>query len=156
MSLDITKIKKVREATGASMVRVKEVLDETKGSESKAIEILAKEMGEKMDKRSDRTTGQGILQVYTHHDGKMISVVELLCETDFVAKNELFVSLAKDLSLQVASMSPKSVKELEGQDFVKDPSKKVSDLVSEVKAKTGENIQIGRLWRIQLGDENIQ
>ncbi len=154
MSLDITKIKLVREATGASMVRVKEVLDEVDGDEAKAIEILSAEMGEKMAKRSERTTGQGLLQTYTHHDGKTVSVVELLCETDFVAKNELFVSLAKDLSLQVASMNPKDADELLSQDFIKDPSKKVSDLVESVKAKTGEVVRIGRIWMIRLGEKN--
>ncbi|MFC1649819.1 elongation factor Ts [Patescibacteria group bacterium] len=153
MALDIKKIKKVREATGASMVRVKDVLDELKGNEDKAIKKLQKEMGKKMAKRADRATGQGLLQTYTHHDGRTVSVVELLCETDFVAKNKLFQSVAKDLSLQVASMNPKDVNELVKQDFVKDPGKKVGDLVEEVKAKTGENIQIGRIWRIQLGEK---
>ena len=78
-------------------------------------------------------------------------MVELLCETDFVARNELFQALGKDIAMQVASMEPKNVKDLENQDFIKDPSKKVSDLIKEVIAKTGENIKIGRIYRLELG-----
>jgi elongation factor Ts len=80
--------------------------------------------------------------------GKVVGIVELLCETDFVAKNELFENLGKDLAMQVASMGET---DLEKQEFIKDPSKKVSELIKEVIAKTGENVRLGRVIRVELG-----
>lgn len=144
-------IRKVRDATGAPMLRVKKVLEETKGDTTKAESILRKEGFEKAVKKAGRQTSQGLIETYVHHSGKIASVVELLCETDFVAKNKLFQELAHNLALQVASMGAKDAKELEKQEFIKDPSKKVSDLVKEVIAKTGENIRIGRVYKIELG-----
>jgi elongation factor Ts len=109
---------------------------------------LKKEGIEKAAKREGRETGQGKIFVYSHHTGKIAGIVELLCETDFVAKNELFETLGRDLAMQVASMGEE---DLPSQDFVKDPSKKVSDLVKELIAKTGENVRIGRAFRVELG-----
>lgn len=133
------------------MVRVKKVLVEVKGDNQKAEKILKKEGFEKASKRGERKTSQGLIETYVHHSGKVASVVELLCETDFVARNKLFRELAHNLTLQVASMGAKDAKELEKQEFIRDPSKKISDLVREVITKTGENIRIGRIFRIELG-----
>lgn len=151
MKISVDLIRKIREETGAPVIRVKKVLEEFKGDEKKAIVLLKKEGFEKIAKREKRETLQGIIDVYSHHSGKVASMVELLCETDFVARNELFKSLAHDLALQVASLDAKNKDELLKQDFIKDPTKKVSDLVGEVIAKTGENIRIGRIYRIELG-----
>ncbi len=145
-----TQIKKVKEVTGAGVMRVKKVLEEVKGDEKKAIEILRKEGFEKAAKKGERTTGEGIVASYIHHSKKVGVLVELLCETDFVARNELFEELGKNIALQIASMNPKDNKELESQDFIKDTSKKIADLVKEVIAKTGENIKIGKFARIEL------
>lgn len=145
------KIRKLREKTGAPMLRVKKVLEQTKGDEKKAERVLRQEGFDKAIKREDRETYQGLVETYVHHSGRIASVVELLCETDFVARNKLFRELAHELALQVASMDPGDIKELERQDFIKDPSKKVADLVKEVIAKTGENIRIGRFTRIEIG-----
>ncbi len=145
-------IRKLRKETGAPVMRVKKVLEELKGDQDKAKEILRNEGFEKAAKRAMRATSQGILETYVHHSGKIASVVELLCETDFVSRNELFRELAHNLALQVASQESKDVKELENQEFIKDPSQKVSDLVKDVIAKTGENIRVGRIWRIVLGE----
>jgi elongation factor Ts len=144
-------IKKLRDETGAGVMRIKTVLDEVKGNEKKALEILKKEGFEKVAKRSDRATGQGIVVSYIHHSNKVGVLVEVLCETDFVAKNDLTMSLAKDVALQIASMDPKDNKELESQDFVKDGSRKISELVKDVIAKTGENIRIGKFVRFEIG-----
>ena len=149
ISIDL--IRKLREKTGAPVIRVKKVLEEVKGNETRAFEILQKEGFEKAAKRQGRETSQGMVEAYTHHSGKIVSVVELLCETDFVARNELFKELAHDLALQVASQNAKDAGELMKQEFIKDPNKKIEDLVKEVVAKTGENIRIGRIYRIELG-----
>lgn len=133
------------------MIRVKKVLVEVKGDNQKAEKILKKEGFEKASKRGERETSQGLIETYVHHSGKVASIVELLCETDFVARNKLFRELAHNLTLQVASMGAKDAKELEKQEFIRDPSKKISDLVREVITKTGENIRIGRIFRIELG-----
>lgn len=152
MKITASQIAKLREATGAPIVKVKEVLELTKGNEAKAESILKEEGFKKVAKRAERETAQGKVFVYAHHSGKVASMVELLCETDFVARNELFESLGKDLAMQVASMDPKDADELTGQEFIKDPSKKIADLVKEVIAKTGENIRIGRLSRTSIGE----
>ncbi|QQS39444.1 elongation factor Ts [Candidatus Woesebacteria bacterium] len=149
--IDVKTIRKLRDETGASIVRITKVLDEVGGDEGKACEILKKEGFEKAAKRSDRETNQGVLKTYVHHSGKLVSIVELLCETDFVAKNDLFITLANDLAMQVASMGANSVDDLIAQDFIKDPSKKVENLVRDVIAKTGENVRIGRIFRVELG-----
>lgn len=149
--ISMDQIRKLREKTGAPVVRAKKVLEEVKGDEKKAEKILKKEGFEKAAKRSDRATEQGIIATYNHHNQKVVAVVELFCETDFVARNDLFKELAHNLAMQTASMKAEDAKELEEQDYIKDPSKKVSELVKEVIAKTGENIRIGRVIRVELG-----
>jgi elongation factor Ts len=151
MKITADQIRKLRDQTGAPVIRVKKILEEVKGDEKKAFAILQKEGFEKAAKREGRETGQGKIFSYVHHTGKIASFVELFCETDFVARNELFESLGKDLSMQAASMPAKDGDELSKQEFIKDPAKKVGDLVKEVIAKTGENIRIGRIFRIELG-----
>lgn len=148
MKITADLIKKVREETGAGVMRVKQVLEEVEGSEAKALLILKKEGLEKVAKRESRETGQGKVFSYSHHNNKIVSVVELFSETDFVAKNELFESLGKDIAMQTASMGEKDI---ENQDFIKDGSKKIKDLIKEVIAKTGENIKLGRVIKIELG-----
>lgn len=150
MAIDIELIKKLREETGIAIIRIREVLEEVKGDEKKALEILKKEGMAKAEKREGRATGEGRIFVYAHHTGKIVGIVELLCETDFVAKTEVFQNAGRDLAMQAASMG---VEDFEKQDFVKDGSKKISDIVKEVIAKTGENVKLGRVERIELGRE---
>jgi len=150
ISADI--IRKVRKETGAPVIRVKNLLEELGGDVEKAKIILIKEGFEKAEKREARATSQGLIETYVHHSGKVASLIELFCETDFVARNELFKELAHNLALQVASMEAKNADILLKQEFIKDPSKKISDLVKEVIAKTGENIKIGRIFKITLGE----
>lgn len=146
--ISVELIKKLREESGAPIIRVKKVLEEFDGDEKKALEILKKEGFEKAEKRLERVTGQGKVFCYAHHTGTVVSVVELFCETDFVAKNELFETLGKNIALQAASMG---AEDIENQDFIKDPSKKIAELIKEVIAKTGENVKLGRVIRVELG-----
>lgn len=146
--ISIETLRKIREETGAGVMRVKKVLEELDGNENKALEVLKKEGFEKVAKREGRNTGEGKVFTYSHHTGKVVSVVELLCETDFVAKNDLFEELGKNIALQVASMGEEKI---EDQEFIKDPSKRISELIKEVIAKTGENIRLGRVFRVELG-----
>jgi elongation factor Ts len=146
--INIELIKKLREETGVAIIRIREVLEEVGGDEKKALVILKKEGVEKAAKREGRKTSEGKVFVYSHHTGKVAGIVELLCETDFVAKTEVFETLGRDIAMQIASMGEENI---EKQDYVKDPSKKISDLVKEVIAKTGENIRIGKSFRVELG-----
>lgn len=146
--IDITLIKKLREETGVAIIRIREVLEEVKGDEKKALAILKKEGIEKAAKREGRSTSEGKIFVYAHHTGKVVGIVELLCETDFVARNELFETLGRDLAMQVASMGDEKLLD---QEFIKDPTKTISDLLKELIAKTGENVRIGRVFRVELG-----
>ncbi|MCS7092554.1 MAG: translation elongation factor Ts [Patescibacteria group bacterium] len=153
MAISYDQILKLREKTGAPVMRAKKVLDEVGGDLKKAEEVLKKEGFEKADKRADRATSQGVIETYVHHSGKIAAIVEVLCETDFVAKNSVFREMAHNLALQLASLPADSVEAFLNQDYIKDPSKKVSELVREVIAKTGENCRVSRIWRIELGGD---
>ncbi len=132
-------------------MRVKKLLDEMNNDEKKVREILMKEGFEKMEKRSDRETSEGRVVAYTHHTGKVAAMVELLCETDFVGRNELFMELAKSIALQIVSMNPSDRDELLSQEFIKDTSKTIEELIKEVTSKTGEVIRLGRFVRMEIG-----
>lgn len=143
-------VKKIRTETGLGIMEIKAALEEANGDEKKAKEILKAKGFEKAEKRAERETHQGRVATYTHSTGKVGVMVELLCETDFVAKNEDFLAVAKDLCLQVAAMDPKDAKELMEQEFIKDPSQKIKDLITALNAKFGENIKIGRIERFEI------
>jgi len=143
-------VKKIRVETGLGIMEIKAALEEAGGDEKRAKEILKARGFEKAEKRAERETHQGIVATYTHSTGKIGVIVELLCETDFVAKNEDFLSVAKDLCLQVAAMNPKDIKELLEQEFIKDPTLKIKDLVTALNSKFGENIKVGRMERFEI------
>ncbi len=149
--IDVSLITKLREESGAPVIRVKKVLDEVNGNAEKALEILKAEGFAKVEKRAGRETEKGIIATYTHHTGNIAVLVELLCETDFVARNEMFIELGRNIAMQVSFSDPKDTDELLKQEFIKDPSKKIEDLIKEVIAKTGENTRLGRFSRLEIG-----
>lgn len=151
MIISLDDIKKLREQTGAGIVDCKEALSLSKGNMEKAREWLKKKGFEKGAKKGAREVNAGIVDVYSH-SGKVGVLVELLCETDFVARTQDFKSLAHELSLQIASMNPSSVEELLEQEYIRDSEMTVDQLVKTVSGKLGENIQIGRFERIALGE----
>lgn len=191
----LDKIKKLREQTGAGMVDIKKALEEANGDEAKAIEILRKRGKEKALKKSERTTQEGVVVSYIHSNKKVGAIIKLLCETDFVAKNEEFGKLAQDIAMHITAMNPKYIKpedvskeivdkekeiwieqlknegkpenlmpnilagkekkfreelSLMTQPFVKNPDQTIGDLVKEKIGKIGENIQVGKFYRIEL------
>lgn len=99
-------VKKLRDITGASMMDCKRVLEETKGGIAKAVELLRKKSLIKAEKKAERETKQGVIGAYIHSNLRIGAMVELLCETDFVAQNEMFRQLAHDLAMHVAAMNP--------------------------------------------------
>ncbi len=153
MAYSIEDVKKLREETAASINDVREALESTDGDMGKAREWLKKKGFERAEKKGERVTEQGLIGSYVHVNGKVGAMIELLCETDFVARTDEFKMLAKELSMQIAAMNPKNVDELLDQDYIRDPSKKISDLVKETIAKLGENIVVKRISRLEIGLE---
>lgn len=149
--MTINDIKKLREETGAGIADCKEALKESSGDMEKAKEFLKKKGLEKGAKKSDREVKAGLVEVYSH-GGKVGVLLELLCETDFVAKTSDFKNLAHELSLQIASMNPSSLEELLKQEYIRDATLTVDQLIKGVIGKLGENIQVGRFERIALGE----
>ena len=143
-------VKVIREATGFGVMEIKTAVEEAGGDRAKTMEILKKKGYEKAEKKADRETRQGRVATYTHTTGKIGVMVELLCETDFVAKNEEFVNVAREIALQVAAMNPKDATELLAQDYIKDPSRKIDDLIKELVSKFGENMKLGRIERFEI------
>ncbi len=150
MTISVDLVKELRNQTGAGIAACRNALEESKGDIEKAKEILHKKGLDKAGEKSDRETGAGVVETYSH-SGRVGVLVEVLCETDFVAKTEDFKTLAHELALQIASMNPKDADELMDQDYVRDPSQKVGDLIKSAIAKLGENIKIGKFSRIALG-----
>ena len=148
-----TDIKNLREETGAGMLDCKKALDESDGDMAKAKEWVKARGLAKAEKTADRETKEGYIASYVHMTGKVAALVEILCETDFVARNEEFQKMARDVAMQVASMNPKNVEELLDQEFIKDPSMKVEGLVKSLSGKIGEKFVVNRFSRFEVGEE---
>ena len=144
------KIKKLRNKTGAGVMDVKRALDEARGDEKKAEEILKARGAQIVEKKSSRETSQGLIDCYLHL-GKVGVLVEVNCETDFVARNEEFRTFVHEIALQVATSEVKNVDELLGEPYFKDPTKTIEDLLKTVIAKIGENIKVKRFVKYTLG-----
>lgn len=190
-------VKELRERTGAGMMECKSALAETNGDMEKAIDLLRAKGAAKAAKRAERDVKEGAVGSYVHMGGRIGVLVEVGCETDFVARNDAFQALVRDLAMHVAAAAPLALsaegipaevverergvyleqvknegkpekmwdKIVEGklnkfykestlleQPFVKDPDKSVKDLITEVAAKTGENIVVRRFVRFALGE----
>jgi elongation factor Ts len=145
----VEKIKKLREETEISIAECKKALEEAKGNLEKAKEILKKRYGEMAKKRKEKETKEGIIEAYIHPGRKIGVLLELRCESDFVAKNPELQKLAHELCLQIAAIDPEEIPLLE-QNWIRDESKKIKDLISEYIAKFDENIVIERFARFQI------
>jgi elongation factor Ts len=195
MTISLEQIKELREKTAVSIAECKAALEETGGDIEKAIIVLRKKGIETANRKLQRETKEGIIAYYVHTNNKVGAMVELFCETDFVAKSADFITLGKDLAMQIVAANPKALKPedilvedleqekniyrdqleksgkpadivekaLEGkaskfmqenalltQAFIKDPTRKVEDLVKDVISKVGENIQVGKFCRFQI------
>lgn len=150
--ISASNVKELRERTGVGMMDCKKALQETNGDIDKAIDFLREKGLANAIKKAGRIAAEGIVESYIHGGGRIGVLIEINCETDFVAKTDEFKNLAHDLALHIASMNPETVEELTEQEFVKDPAKKVSDLIKGVIAKTGENVQVKRFTRYSLGE----
>lgn len=150
ITLDL--IKKLRIKTKCGIMDCRIALEETKGDLKKAEDWLRKKGIKSAKKRAERATVTGLIEAYSHAEGKIVAVVELLCETDFVARTDDFKKLAHELAMQVAAMNPENVKKFLLQPYIRDEKILVGDLVKELIGKTGENIKVNRIARFALGE----
>lgn len=177
MAITTEQVRSLRDKTGAGIMDSKRALEEAGGDVAKAIEVLRQQGLARAGKKSDRSTLQGLVEPYIHGGGRIGALVEINCETDFVARTPDFQALAHDVAMQIAAIPPRyvSVEEIPEADFpalekefgsreeavkqvvlleqtfIKDAKKTVADLVKEGIAKLGENIVIRRFSRFELG-----
>jgi len=166
MAFSSEDVKRLRDLTRAGMLDCKNALEEADGDFERAKEVLRQRGFEAAAKRAERETAEGVVHSYIHHNRRIGALVEVNCESDFVARTDDFQKLAQQIALQVAAANPHyvSADELpEGaagdpkelclleQPFVRDESRTIQDLLSEVIGKTGENIRVRRFARFELG-----
>jgi len=156
-------IKELRDNTGAGIMDAKKALEESNGDLEKASKVLAEKGLASAEKRIGRATENGVIESYIHTGGRIGSLVELSCETDFVARTEEFIKCAKEIAMQVAAMNPISINKednneyedeqiLELQTYIRDSSKTVGEVVKELSARVGENIVIKNINRFEIGN----
>ncbi len=138
MEITTKEIKELRDATGISVMQCKKALEEVGGDLEKALIILRKKSSEIADKKSDRTLGAGVVSSYTHGTGKVGAMVTLLCETDFVAKNEEFKTMAYDIAMHITALSPEYLTSLEINEDDKNKAREIFE--KEIKDKS-ENMR---------------
>lgn len=148
--VDINLLKKLREETGVSIADCRKALEETNSDYKKALEWLKKHGIEKAEKKADRETAQGLIESYIHQSGKVGVLVEVLCETDFVARTDDFKHLAHEVAMQIAAMKPKDVDTLLKQEYIRDGSITIENLVKQTIAKLGENIVVKEFKRFEI------
>ncbi len=146
----IKKVKQLREEMGVGVMDIKKALEAAEENLDEARKILAEKGLAEAGKKASRETNQGYVATYTHMNGKVGAMIMLLCETDFMARNEEFREFAQDLCLQVASMNPKDIEELKSQNFVKETDKTIEEVLKLNIAKFGENIKIGDFSRFAI------
>lgn len=159
-------VKRLREETGAGVMDSKRALEQAGGNFDDAKRILREQGAASAAKRAERETSQGIVEAYIHGGGRIGALVEVQCETDFVARTDGFKQLARDVAMQVAAMNPLALEAADVPDdapgskddhalltqtFIKDGSKSIRDLVQDTIAQTGENVRIARFARFELG-----
>lgn len=153
MDISVADIKKLREQTGAGIADCRKALEEAKGDFGKAKELLQSWGIDKAASKADRVVGAGLVDTYIHSGGKVGAMIEINCETDFVARTDDFKNLCHELSMQVAAMNPKDIEELFKQTYIRDSSVTIEQLVKSTIAKVGENIVVKRFMRFELGSE---
>jgi len=169
-SVSLDAIKALREKTSASLNDVRKALEAAEGDEAKALAWLRQRGAHMAQARQDRATGQGRVESYIHHDGRLGAVVEVNCETDFVARTPEFAQFCRDVAMHVAAMNPRYVRKEDAgssaprdadsvkalclleQPFVKDQGTTINHLLEGLIAKTGERVVIRRFARFAVGE----
>jgi len=154
-------VKELRGQSGAGIMDCRNVLFEVEGDIAKALQVLREKGLLKAEEKAERATTQGLVEAYVHIGGRIGAMVEVNCETDFVARTDELKELAHNLAMQVAAMAPRSITEEDDmepqaaclllQPYIKDPTRTVRDIIVETIAKVGENIKVSRFARFELG-----
>ena len=166
MAITTDAIRQLREKTGAGVMDCRRALEQAGGDESKAVQILQQQGLERAGKKAGREAKQGVIDSYIHI-GRVGVLLELNCETDFVAREDGFRALAHEIAMQVAATNPEFVsvedapadlsddekkqKVLMLQPYIKNERQTIGDLIIERAARYGENVRIGRFARFELG-----
>jgi elongation factor Ts len=150
MKIDVKQIKQLRDETQASIADCRVVLEEAKGNYGKAVELLKKKGIERAEKKATRETAQGLVESYIHQNGKVGVLVKVLCETDFVARTDDFKHLLHEIAMQIAAMNPKNVEALLKQEYIRDGSTTIENLVKQTIGKLGENIVVKEFTRYEI------
>ena len=148
--VNLEQLKKLRSETSANVSDVRTALEESSGDYDKALSLLKKRGVEIAEKKKERETGQGLVESYIHLNGKVGSLIVLLCETDFVARTDEFKRLAHEIAMQVAAMNPKDISALLKQEYIRDSQMTIEDLLKQTIGKLGENIVISKFERFEL------
>ena len=151
MNISLDLLKKLRAATSAGVSDCRQALEDANGNYEKAKKLLLERGLEKAAKKAGKETSQGLIESYVHA-GRVGVLVEVRCETDFVARTDDFKKLAHEIALQVASMNPKNVKELLASPYIRDAGTTIEALIKLTVAKVGENITVAKFTRIALGE----
>ena len=151
MQVKLEDIKKLRGETKAGVSDCRQALEDAQGDFTKAKKLLLERGLEKAAKKEGKETSQGIIESYVH-GGRVGVLVELRCETDFVARTDDFKKLSHEIALQVASMEPKNVTELLKSPYIRDAGITIDALIKQTIAKLGENITIAKFTRMELGE----
>ena len=161
-------VKELREQSGAAIMQCRNALIETQGDIEKALQILKQQSIFQAEKKAKRSTTQGLIEAYVHAGGRVGAMVEVNCETDFVARTNEFKELAHHLAMQVVAMNPQFISkealppesELEPQTaclllqpYIKDPARTIQEIIMETIAKVGENIRVSRFARFELSEQ---
>jgi len=167
LKIQIDIVKELREQSGAGVIQCRNALVEAEGDIEKALQILKQKSLFQAEKKAKRSTSQGLVEAYIHAGGRIGAMVEVNCETDFVARTDEFKELAHHLAMQVAAMNPRFISkeevgegtEIEPQTAclllqpdIKDPTRTVKETIAETIAKVGENIRVSRFVRFELGE----
>ena len=167
MEPTVSDIKTLRDQTGAGIMDCKNALRDTEGDTDKAAEILKRKGIDTATKKSSRDTSEGVVDSYIHSGDRIGALVEINCETDFVARTTEVKELTHNLAMQVAAMSPRYVSKedipedddslskdicLVEQPYIKDPSITIGEMVRETIARVGENIRVRRFSRFAIGE----
>jgi elongation factor Ts len=167
LNIPTERIKELREKSGAGIMECRNALLEAEGHVEKALQILKQQNLVKVEKKKERSAAQGLIECYVHTGGRIAAMVEVNCETDFVARTDQFKELAHNLAMQVAAMSPRYLSPQEipagtevdpklacllPQPYIRDQNLTVQDLIDQTIAKTGENIKVSRFVRFEVGE----
>jgi elongation factor Ts len=168
LKISVDRVKELREQSGAAIMQCRNALIEAQGDMGKALEILKQQSIFLAEKKANRAVTQGLVEAYIHGGGRIGAMVEVNCESDFVARTDEFRELAHHLAMQVAAMSPRFIAKEEvpeGADVepqtaclllqpdIKDPARTVQEIIVETIARVGENIKVSRFARFELGDQ---